>query len=152
MNLVKVLAYKSTSEEIQILKSIVPGIDPDCSITSLCRNSNLQKTRMHSSRMRTARALTLSVGGGGLVHPRRNFGEKIEKKRGKKFGDPPKNWRHPPEKLETTPSPKNWRHPPKKLEPAPRPRKIGDTPPKNWKPPPKNWRHHPPQTVLSLKH
>ena len=79
---------------------------------------------MHSSRMRTARALTV-WGGGGLVHPRRNFGEKeIGKKRKKKIekkiGDPPKIWR-PPEKLETPP--KNWRHP------AP-PRKIGpDTTP-----------------------
>ena len=33
----------------------------------------LANTRMHSSRMRTGRALTVSGGG---VHPRRNFGGK----------------------------------------------------------------------------
>ena len=53
---------------------------------------------MHSSRMRTGRALTVS---GGMVHPRIFWGEKNEKK----FGDPPpKNWRHPP-------PPKNWKPP-----------------------------------------
>ena len=43
-----------------------------------CKLSNaflkVAVTRMHSSRMRTARALTVS--GEGLVHPTQNFGEK----------------------------------------------------------------------------
>ena len=69
--------------------------------------------------MRTAHALTIS--GGGLVHPRRNFGEKNFKKKKKKFGgpqkigDPQKNWRPP----------KIGDHPPEKLE---TPKKIGDPP------------------------
>ena len=101
-------------------------------------------TRMHSSRMRTGRSVTVS-GGGGL-HPRRNFGEKkLEKKLELKKIElpPPKNWR-PLWKIEDLS--KNWRPPqkletPKKLE---TPWKIGDPlknwrPPQNWRPP-KNWR------------
>ena len=61
--------------------------------------------------MRTARALTVSGGGGRVVvHPRRNFGEKeIGKKIEKKTLETPR-------KIGDTPSPKNWRHPPEKLE------------------------------------
>ena len=76
---------------------------------------------MHSSRMRTGRALTVS---GGVVHPRRNFGGKNLKKKNletpkkletpEKFGDPPKNLEDPPEKLQTPP--KNWSPPKKNLE------------------------------------
>ena len=69
--------------------------------------------------MRTGRALTISGGGGGLVHSRRNFGGKKIWKRKKEKIWKKKIWRT---------LPKNWRHPP---------RKIGDTPPKNgdtpWK-------------------
>ena len=57
--------------------------------------------------MRTGRALTVS-GGGGLVHPRRNFWEKrFEKKKKKNLKK---------KKLEEPPPPKIWRHPPGKLE------------------------------------
>ena len=60
--------------------------------------------------MRTGRALTVS-GGGGLVHPRRNFGEKKLKKKEKnletpqkigdpsKIGDPQKIGDTPPKKI-----------------------------------------------------
>ena len=68
---------------------------------------------MHSSRMHTAHALTIS--GGGLVHPRRNFGEKKLKKKEKNLETPPKKWETPRKIVDT-------------------PRKIGD-PPKNWRPP-----------------
>ena len=57
-------------------------------------------TRMHSSRMRTSRALTIS-GGWGCI-PGEIFwgGKEIEKKREKKFEEPPpENFRHPPRKL-----------------------------------------------------
>ena len=65
---------------------------------------------MHSSRMRTARALT--IGGGGWCIPEEFFGgKKIEGK--KKFGDPP-------EKLDTPPTPRTIGY---------TPGKIGDTPP-----------------------
>ena len=64
-------------------------------------------TRMHSSRMRTARALTTFV--------KKNWSP--PRKMG---GTPLKNWMTPPsEKLEEPPPPKNWRNPP---------RNIGDTP------------------------
>ena len=90
------------------------------------------KTRMHSSRMRTGRALTVS---GGVMHPRRNFGKKnLKKKFGeplsppRKIGDPQKIGDTPPEKLETPPfkkletPPKNWRHrPPGTRPPHPPP-------------------------------
>ena len=69
---------------------------------------------MHSSRMRTARALTVSGGGGASQKKfwgKRNWKKKekkIEKKNletPRKIGDtPPKNERHPlPKKLETPP-------------------------------------------------
>ena len=57
---------------------------------------------MHSSRMRTGRALTVSGGGGGWCIPEGIFlggKEKKEKLKKKKK----KIWRHPPEKLETPP-------------------------------------------------
>ena len=65
---------------------------------------------MHSSRMRTGRALTVSGGGG--VHPRRNFlGEnKLGKKKEKKISDtPPQNLGQtpPPPNLGQTPPPEN---------------------------------------------
>ena len=73
-------------------------------------------TRMHSSRMRTGHALTVSGEmGGGWCIPEEILGEKNwKKRRKKKFGDPLKNWRTPPEKLETPSEklethPKNWR-------------------------------------------
>ena len=52
---------------------------------------------MHSSRMRTARALTVSGGGVGASQ-KKFWGKKLKKKR-------KKNWRPPPlpEKLETPP-------------------------------------------------
>ena len=113
----------------------------------------LQRTRMHSSRMRTGRALTIS--GGGASQKDFFWGKEIEKKKKKKFGgtppqkfqtpqnsrhpqkipDPPKNSRHPP---------KNSRHPPKNSRHPP---KISDTPRKFQTPqnsrPPQNFRHPP---------
>ena len=73
---------------------------------------------MHSSRMRTGRALTVS-GGGGVGASQKIFlgGKNIEKKRKKNLEDPPQNLEDPP-KLET----------PEKLETTPPPRKFGDTP------------------------
>ena len=47
------------------------------------RRRKYQLTRMHSSRMRTGRSLTISGGGG--------VGENLETPR--KIGDPTKNWR-----------------------------------------------------------
>ena len=87
------------------------------------------QTRMHSSRMRTGRTLTVFR---KLEDPPGKFGA----------GTPPKIWsRHPPENLEQAPPPKIWsrhpprppkiwsRHPPENLEQAP-PRKFGaGTPP-----------------------
>ena len=85
---------------------------------------NLTSTRMHSSRMRTGRALTVSGGGG--VHPRRIFwGEKKLKKKKKEK----KIWRNPP--------PENFR-PPRKIGDPPKisdPPKIGDTPRDQTHPP-----------------
>ena len=121
------------------------------------------KTRMHSSRMRTGRALTISGGGcipaGFFLGGKRNW----KKKEKKIFQTPRKIWsRHPPRKfgadppenLEETPPPKIWsRHPPENLEQTPprkfgadTPRKFGaDTPPKNLEQtPPKIWSRHPP--------
>ena len=72
------------------------------------------QTRMHSSRMRTGRALTVS--GGGCIPEGFFWGKEIEKKMKKKI------WRNPPE---------NLRHPPENLRP---PRKF-ETPPKNFRPP-----------------
>ena len=69
---------------------------------------------MHSSRMRTGRALTVSGGG---VHPRRNFfgGKEIEKKKEKKnLETPPKNWRP-----HTPPPPRVDRQTPVNLLPWP---------------------------------
>ena len=83
------------------------------------------ETRMHSSRMHTGCALTVSGGGGwvGLVHPRRIFwgGKEIEKKKKKKFGGtPPRKFGGtPPENLEEPPQ-KIWRNPPR-TRPDPRP-------------------------------
>ena len=97
---------------------------------------------MHSSRMRTGRALTISVGGagggGGGCIPEEILGKKDlkrkEKKFGKKkiletprkigdpqkFGDTPKIWRH---------SLKIWRHlPPPTPEKLETPKKFGDPP------------------------
>ena len=109
--------------------------------------------------MRTGLALTVSGGGGG-VHPRRNFGKKrFEKKRKKNLEKkhletPPKNYRHPPENLETPEkleTPWKLETPPWKIGDPP---KMKDTPPKletppknletpqNWRPPEK-WRHPP---------
>ena len=74
---------------------------------------------MHSSRMRTARALTVSGGGFGASQ-KKLWGKKIEKKRKKNFGDPPEKL-ETPRKIEDTsppgpdpptPPPKIWRHPP----------------------------------------
>ena len=59
---------------------------------------------MHSSRMHTNHALTVSRGG-RLVHPRRSFGGKKLKKKEKKI------WRLPPKKLETPTPLKSWRPP-----------------------------------------
>ena len=93
------------------------------------------------SRMRTGRALTVS-GGGGVVHPRRNFWEKKLKKKEKNFGDPRKIG-EPPRKMET---PRKIGDPPRKIGDPPEkletPKKIGDPPekletshPQNWRPP-----------------
>ena len=77
-------------------------------------------TRMHSSRIRTGRALTVLGGGAGWCIPEEFFlggGKKLKKKRKKnletplrKFGGSPPNWRPPPENLEDPP--KIWRIPP----------------------------------------
>ena len=118
---------------------------------------------MHSSRMRTGRALTVSGGWGvvgWLVHPRNNFlGEKKKKKLKKKnekknlehpprkFQTPPKNWRPPekfqtpPEKLETRPQ-ENFSHPPETLETPPL--KFSDIPLKNSDTPRDQTRYPPP--------
>ena len=75
-------------------------------------------TRMHSSRMRTGRALTVSgEGGGGWCIPEEIFwGKRNWKKRKKNFGDP-QNLENPPENLETPL--KIWRTPPENLEEPP---------------------------------
>ena len=89
----------------------------------------LIRTRMHSSRMRTGRALTVSGRGGVGASQKKFFGGKeIEKKKRKKIWRPPKNWR-PPEKLE---NPQKLETPLEKLE---TPKKL-ENPPKNWRPPP----------------
>ena len=108
-----------------------------------CTKDNLQhlwiycQTRMHSSRMRTGRALTVSGAGGGrrVCIPEEFFGGKINwKKKEKKNSDtPPKILsRPPPENLGQTP-----------------PWKFGsdNPPPKIWvrHPPPKIWVRHPPK-------
>ena len=117
-------------------------------------DTNLSTTRMHSSRMRTGR--TLTVGGG--VHPEEIFfeGKEIEKKR-------KKNFRHPPRKFQTPPGadPPGSRHPPKQTSRHPPqsrhpPEQI---PPENFRhapgadiPPPRS-RHHPPeQTPPGSRH
>ena len=63
-------------------------------------------TRMHSSRMRISRALTVSVGGGGCIPEGFFWGKEIEKK--KKIGDTPLKISDPPE---------IFRHPPKISDP-----------------------------------
>ena len=80
----------------------------------------INETRMHSSRMRTGRTLTVFR---GEPPPPRKFGEPPPKK-----DPPPKIWRnppnppkkHPPQNLEEppkkTPPPEIWRTPQKKLE------------------------------------
>ena len=87
------------------------------------------QTRMHSSRMRTGRTVTVFR---KLEDPPKNleqapplkFGagtppENLEQAPPRKFGagTPPKIWsRHPPENLEQAPPPKIWsRHPPRKF-------------------------------------
>ena len=91
------------------------------------------KTRMHSSRMRTGRMVTVF----------------------RKLEDPPEN-------LEQAPPPKIWsrHHPPRKFGADTPPRKFGaDTPPKIWSrhpprkfgagTPPKIWSRHPPPKIWS---
>ena len=99
-------------------------------------------TRMHSSRMRTGCALTISGVGG--VHPRRIFlGEKKLKKKEKKFGGPPQKFQTPL-KISDSPSPlRKFQTPPK----------ISD-PPKNFRPPPDQARYPPQkfQTPLGPGH
>ena len=121
------------------------------------------RTRMHSSRMRTARALTV-LGGGVGASQKKFWGKRNWNKKIKKFRDPPKIWRPPqklentppspqkigdhtpqkklettPTKLETTPPPKLETTPPTKigdhtpLPPSP-PEKLETTPPPNWRP------------------
>ena len=90
----------------------------------LKKKTSAQETRMHSSRMHTGHALTVS--GGGLVHPRRIFFRKRNWKKKKK-----KIWR-PPKKLET---------PPKFGDTTPPKKKFGD-PPEIWRNPPRP--DHPP--------
>ena len=98
-------------------------------------------TRMHSSRMRTGRALTV-VGGG--VHHRRIFfwrGKKLKKEE-KKFQTPPRKFQTPPRKFGADP-PQNLEQTP------PPPKKFGaDTPPKfGADTPPKIWSRHPPENL-----
>ena len=76
---------------------------------------------MHSSRMRTGRALTISgcipeefLGGKKLKKKEKNFWRPPKNLETPwKIGDPPKIWR-PPKNLETPPQ--NWRPPTEKLE------------------------------------
>ena len=110
--------------------------------------SQVTVTRMHSSRMRTGRALTVS-GGGGSVHPRRNFlGEnKLKKKKKKNFRPPQKFGSDcPPPKLYQTPPPKNLGQTP--------PRKFGsDTLPKIWsRHPPRKFGSDTPPPVWTDRH
>ena len=87
---------------------------------------------MHSSRMHTGRALTISGAGGGCggvggCASQKNFlgGKEIEKKR-KKISDTP----------------------PKKILSRPPPQNLGQTPPRKFgsdNPPPKIWVRHPPR-------
>ena len=105
------------------------------------RTKKTYQTRMHSSRMRTGRALTVSRGGG--LHPEEIFwGEKkLKKKEKKKFGGTsPENFRHPP---------KNFRHP-QKFQTPPFPSKILDTPlgPGQVPPPPPRVDRHTPVNLL----
>ena len=104
----------------------------------ISRGEITSETRMHSSRMRTGRSLTVLGKFGNLETP-------------------PQNWR-PPEKLETHPPPKNWRtpSPPEKLEnppPGPDPPKKFGEPPTKLEDPPKIWRTprdqttHPPENL-----
>ena len=106
-----------------------------CIQTSFVLGNNTRRTRMHSSRMRTGRTVTVF----------------------RKLEDPPKIWsRHPPKIWSRHPlPPKIWsRHPPKIWSRHP-PRKFGaGTPPKIWSrhpprkfgagTPPKIWSRHPP--------
>ena len=62
---------------------------------------------MHSSRMRTGRALTVW---GGASQKDFFWGKEIEKKKKKKIGDPPKI-SDPPERLETPPPRDQARYP-----------------------------------------
>ena len=116
-------------------------------VMSACSQLSIIPTRMHSSRMRTGRTLTVFR---KLEDPPRKFGA----------GTPPKIWsRHPPKNLEQAPPkfgagtpPKIWsRHPPKNLEQAPpkiwsrHPPNLEQAPPKIWsRHPPKIWSRHPP--------
>ena len=69
------------------------------------------KTRMHSSRMRTGRTLTVfrclvPGGGGGWVYPQRKWKSPPEKlETPKKLETPPKNWRPP---WDQTRPPQDW--------------------------------------------
>ena len=67
---------------------------------------------MHSSRVRTGRALTVS--GGGWCIPEEILGAKKLKKKKKKLEPPPKDWKDPPKEWKDTPPEKF--ETPKKLE------------------------------------
>ena len=109
-------------------------------------------TRMHSSRMRTGRTLTvfrcLVPEGGGRVYPQRKQKSKKnsppKKIGGSPLSPPATPLNHTPlnhTPLSTTPL-KNWRKPPEKLE---TPQKIGDPPGLTCK---ACWDTHPPGTDL----
>ena len=98
---------------------------------SLKNINSLRRTRMHSSRMRTGRTLTVFR---WRTLPPKNLEECPPKKRHPpKFGGTPPKKRHPP-KIWRNP-PKIWRNP--LTQKRPPPRKFGG-PPKKDPPPPKN--------------
>ena len=105
------------------------------------QSQNLDRTRMHSSRMRTGRTLTVFR---KLETPPKIWSRhpapppKIWNRH-----PPPKIWsRHPPKKFGTCTPPKIWsRHPPRKFGAGTPPKKFGADPPKIWS------RHPPPPPV-----